>query len=424
LKYYLLRHAHCTDGPDMDPDRTLTPLGEEQCKAVRKFLKDLGVEFDLVLSSPFMRAVDTAELVTKDLPDAMLPQLEPIGTPEEAWKAIRKAAKDHGVKDDPDHPPRILIVTHSPLIRKLLAAICFAFDPGFNIFSHASMALVNTNHLEPIEGDKAMTGLRWFLTPKVMQQLREGAANEAVADGAIELTENLRRASRAKVIDPLVKSLKGSVARRFRKQAAAIKAAGLDNWRSALHIRDVKLDAMYGRVTQNAYTAGALLAQAQLPKPREAKAKPTLTNLPGPSRDAQELEDELDDTTQKELGDTISKSYAGDLTHAAVLGLVASQFKEWANGERSEMIATNEVSEAYHGGAADFVSDWRGGNGPVLKRWECEDDPCEECQANADMELIDSEAPFDDGSDQPPSHPNCRCSISYEPDPDFTGGGE
>jgi hypothetical protein len=168
-----------------------------------------------------------------------------------------------------------------------------------------------------------------------------------------------------------------------------------------------------------AYDSGAALAQAQLPKPREAKAKPTLPTLPGVARTVTDLEDELDDTTQKQLGDTISKSYTGDLTHAAVLGLVAAQFKEWA-GDRSDTVALNEVSEAYHGGAADFVNDWRGGNGPVLKTWDTEDDPCDDCQANADMEAIDSEAPFDSGDDEPPAHPNCRCSISYEPDTSFS----
>jgi phosphohistidine phosphatase SixA len=404
----------------MDPNRTLTDLGKQQCKAIRKYLKDLGLEFDFTFSSDFERAVDTVVGVTAEEPDYEFEELQPDGNPGDAWRRIVRTI---GVDEDPEHPYRVLIVTHDPLIMPMLAAICFGFDAGHNLFSHGSMAMVNTDHLEMIEGDQALTGFRWFVTPKLAMQLREGAAEEAVAAGAIELTENLRRASRARVIDPLVRSLRKSVAGRFRKQAKAIKAAGLDNWRSALHIRDANLSRMYAAVMATAYDSGAALAQAQLPKPREAKAKPTLPTLPGVARTVTDLEDELDDTTQKQLGDTISRSYAGDLTHAAVLGLVAAQFKEWA-GDRSDTVALNEVSEAYHGGAADFVNDWRGGNGPVLKTWETEDDPCDDCQANADMEAIDSEAPFDSGDDEPPAHPNCRCSISYEPDPDFSGGGE
>lgn len=406
----------------MDPNRTLTDLGKEQCKAIRKYLKDLGVKFDFTFSSPFERAFDTVVEVTDEEPLYEFPQLEPDGNPNDAWRRIVRSV---GVDEDPEHPYRVLIVTHDPLIMPMLAAICFGFDAGHNLFSHGSMAMVNTDHKEVIEGDEALTGFRWFLTPKLAMQLREGAAEEAVADGALELTENLRRASRAKVIDPLVAKLKRAVVGRFKKQAKAIKAAGLDNWRSALHIRDANLSRMYAAVVAKAYDSGALLAQAQLPKPREAKAKPTLPTLPGVARTVTDLEDELDDTTQKQLGDTISRSYAGDLTHAAVLGLVAAQFKEWATTDaagnsRADSVALNEVSEAYHGGAADFVNDWRGGNGPVLKTWETEDDPCEDCQANADMEAIDSEAPFDSGDDEPPAHPNCRCSISYEPDPSFS----
>jgi phosphohistidine phosphatase SixA len=417
-----MRHAHCTPGAQMDPNRTLTDLGKQQCKAIRQYLKDLGVKFDATISSDFKRAVDTViEVTGEDGPFVETSKLRPNGNPEDAWRTVVHMTEAED--EDPEHPNRVLIVTHDPLIMPMLAAICFGFDAGHNLFSHGSMAMVNTDHLEMIEGDQALTGFRWFVTPKLAMQLREGAAEEAVADGALELTENLRRASRAKVIDPLVAKLKRAVAGRFKKQAKAIKAAGLDNWRSALHIRDANLSRMYAAATSIAYDAGAYLAQAQLPKPREAKAKPALPTLPGVDRTVTDLEDELDDTTQKQLGDTIDKSYAGDLTHAAVLGLVAAQFKEWA-GDRSDTVALNEVSEAYHGGAADFVNDWRGGNGPVLKTWETEDDPCDDCQANADMEAIDSEAPFDSGDDEPPAHPNCRCSISYEPDPDFSGGGE
>jgi phosphohistidine phosphatase SixA len=413
-----MRHAHCTPGAQMDPNRTLTDLGKQQCKAIRQYLKDLGVKFDATISSDFKRAVDTViEVTGEDGPFVETSKLRPNGNPEDAWRTVVHMTEAED--EDPEHPNRVLIVTHDPLIMPMLAAICFGFDAGHNLFSHGSMAMVNTDHLEMIEGDQALTGFRWFVTPKLAMQLREGAAEEAVADGALELTENLRRASRAKVIDPLVRALRKSVAGRFRKQARAIKAAGLDNWRSALHIRDANLSRMYAAVVAKAYDSGAALAQAQLPKPREAKAKPALPTLPGVDRTVVDLEDELDDTTGDEIGKLVDKSFTADLTHAAVLGLVAAQFKEWAT-DRSETVALNEVSEAYHGGAADFVNDWRGGNGPVLKTWDTEDDPCDDCQANADMEAIDSEAPFDSGDDEPPAHPNCRCSISYEPDTSFS----
>jgi phosphohistidine phosphatase SixA len=225
----------------MDPNRTLTDLGKQQCKAIRKYLKDLGLEFDFTFSSDFERAVDTVVGVTAEEPDYEFEELQPDGNPGDAWRRIVRTI---GVDEDPEHPYRVLIVTHDPLIMPMLAAICFGFDAGHNLFSHGSMAMVNTDHLEMIEGDQALTGFRWFVTPKLAMQLREGAAEEAVAAGAIELTENLRRASRARVIDPLVRSLRKSVAGRFRKQAKAIKAAGLDNWRSALHIRDANLSRM------------------------------------------------------------------------------------------------------------------------------------------------------------------------------------
>lgn len=242
----------------------------------------------------------------------------------------------------------------------------------------------------------------------------------ALAAAALKLTENLRREMHARVIDPLVKSLRIAVSNRFRAQFKAIKKSGLDNWRAALHLRDKKLQDNFGATTRTAYRLGALFSQRQLLAAKEARReRAEFPILPGWTRSAGSLEDELDSTTLNELGPIIDQAYVGELTASMVMDLVRKKFKEWATGERAEMIALNEISMAYHGGMGDFVRDWRGGNGPVIKIWQTEDDPCPTCEANAGMGAIDSEAPFDSGDSEPPAHPNCRCSIAYEPDPTF-----
>lgn len=61
----LLRHAQAVavgeEGVTADVDRHLTEKGHTQAKAVAEHLTEKGVKPDAILSSPFRRAVETAE---------------------------------------------------------------------------------------------------------------------------------------------------------------------------------------------------------------------------------------------------------------------------------------------------------------------------------------------------------------------------
>ena len=63
---WLLRHAEAEDGSP-DEARPLTTKGEEQARTAGKALKALGVKFDLCLTSPRVRAEQTAKLVCEPL---------------------------------------------------------------------------------------------------------------------------------------------------------------------------------------------------------------------------------------------------------------------------------------------------------------------------------------------------------------------
>lgn len=82
---WLLRHGEAADGSP-DAERPLTDKGERQSRAAGKALKKLGVEIDACLTSPKVRAADTAKLACKELAGDVDPQLEPklAGGPFEA----------------------------------------------------------------------------------------------------------------------------------------------------------------------------------------------------------------------------------------------------------------------------------------------------------------------------------------------------
>jgi phosphohistidine phosphatase len=99
---WLLRHGDAQDGSP-DADRPLTQKGREQSRAAGAALRALGVEIDACLTSPKVRAADTARIACAELGDVE-PQLEPklAGGPFDA------EALAAGLGDD------VLLVGHDP----------------------------------------------------------------------------------------------------------------------------------------------------------------------------------------------------------------------------------------------------------------------------------------------------------------------
>jgi phosphohistidine phosphatase len=64
---YLLRHGEAEEGDGDDAARRLTPKGERQARAAGKALAAMGADADACLTSPKIRAADTARLACKAL---------------------------------------------------------------------------------------------------------------------------------------------------------------------------------------------------------------------------------------------------------------------------------------------------------------------------------------------------------------------
>jgi phosphohistidine phosphatase len=99
---WLLRHGDAADGSP-DTERPLTDKGRRQATAAGAALKALGVEIDACLTSPKVRAADTASIVCEQL-DGVEPELEP----KLAGGPFDPQALAAGLGDD------VLLVGHDP----------------------------------------------------------------------------------------------------------------------------------------------------------------------------------------------------------------------------------------------------------------------------------------------------------------------
>ena len=98
---WLLRHGDAADGSP-DAERPLTGKGEEQSRAVGRALAALGVEVSACLTSPKVRAADTAKLACEAL------GVEPKHEPKLAGGPFDAEALAAGLGDN------VLLVGHDP----------------------------------------------------------------------------------------------------------------------------------------------------------------------------------------------------------------------------------------------------------------------------------------------------------------------
>jgi phosphohistidine phosphatase len=98
---WLLRHGDAADGSP-DAERPLTEKGEAQSRAAGRALAALGVKLDACLTSPKVRAADTAKLACEPL------GVEPRHEPKLAGGPFDAEALAAGLGDD------VLLVGHDP----------------------------------------------------------------------------------------------------------------------------------------------------------------------------------------------------------------------------------------------------------------------------------------------------------------------
>lgn len=90
MDLYIIRHALAVDAATADYEsdsvRPLTDKGRKKMQQIARGLRKLGVEFDLILSSPYMRACQTAEILADVFKmkqkTVFSDNLMPLGNPE------------------------------------------------------------------------------------------------------------------------------------------------------------------------------------------------------------------------------------------------------------------------------------------------------------------------------------------------------
>jgi phosphohistidine phosphatase len=162
MEIYILRHGIAvergTPGYKKDADRPLTAEGEDKMRQIAKAMLAMGLKFDLILSSPLVRAQQTAEIVAKEL-DEELTLTDFLGPDANALELIGE------INDE--KPQTVLLVGHEPDLSALISVLISGS-------SDANIEL-KKGALCKLTADKLTFGrcaaLNWLLTPKQLRAM-------------------------------------------------------------------------------------------------------------------------------------------------------------------------------------------------------------------------------------------------------------
>jgi phosphohistidine phosphatase len=164
IELYLLRHADAGDpmawrGPD--EDRPLSERGRKQAARLGKFLERSGFEGDVMLTSPKLRAVETARLVAKRL------GLKPKTDERLAYAVGIRTVED--ILDSMPDARRVVLVGHDPDFTELLAVLTESWIP---IKKGAIVRIDTVRPLAPGSGE-----LRWLIPPEAVKAAEKRGAD-------------------------------------------------------------------------------------------------------------------------------------------------------------------------------------------------------------------------------------------------------
>jgi phosphohistidine phosphatase len=155
---YLLRHAEPDSSASyQDDERPLTEFGRAQAATVANFLKKTNHPVESILSSPYLRAIQTAEAIASAFPKAAFNSFEPLA----------QSSSFKSVIDQINQSPAavIILVGHEPqLVRLASTLLSGSKEIGIEL-RKCSLACIESE--KPLHAKLAI--LKWLITFEQMK---------------------------------------------------------------------------------------------------------------------------------------------------------------------------------------------------------------------------------------------------------------
>ncbi len=165
MRIYLIRHSNAVDpgtpGYEDDSQRPLTERGRDKMNKIASSLKKMKVKPDLIVSSPYVRARQTAEILAKVMKYkrniCFSDTLIPMG---DAGELIGEVNEKYDVDE-------LVLISHEPFISNLVGALT-AGNPDIAVnIKNGGVCCLSADDLHM----ERTAVLEWLLTPKILSAL-------------------------------------------------------------------------------------------------------------------------------------------------------------------------------------------------------------------------------------------------------------
>jgi len=166
---YFLRHASAGQSlanPKKDEKRGLDKEGIEQCGYVGRAMAAIGVQVEVIISSPLKRATQTASLVGNEMGHEGKLVLENALRPQATFSDFQKLLSKYARQDS------ILLVGHNPNLGEFLGRVISTSGCEATIdLKKGAVAKVETR--------RSSGSLSWCFTPRIVRTIQAAAAESA-----------------------------------------------------------------------------------------------------------------------------------------------------------------------------------------------------------------------------------------------------
>jgi phosphohistidine phosphatase len=168
---YFLRHASAGQrklgaSAKSDEKRALDKDGIEQCGYIGRALAALGVQVEIIITSPLKRAMQTAALVGNEMGHEGRLVKENALRPESAFVDFQKMLEKYARQDS------VMLVGHNPNLRDFLGRVIS--DTGCEAVIELKKGAV-----AKVEMRRNAGSLSWCITPRILRALHTAATESS-----------------------------------------------------------------------------------------------------------------------------------------------------------------------------------------------------------------------------------------------------
>ena len=165
MNLYIVRHAiaveHGTPGYEDDSQRPLTDNGRKKMKKISRSLDRLGLQLDVILTSPYVRARDTAKILADRF--SMTDKIyfsENLIPPGNFEALVFEIHEKYDLAN-------VALVGHEPMLSSLISWLTTGETEARIMLKKGGVAFLSSDSL--FQDGRA--ALQWLLTPALMVEI-------------------------------------------------------------------------------------------------------------------------------------------------------------------------------------------------------------------------------------------------------------